>query len=76
MQHRAPVLGIDIIEPGNGPLTAKTAQNHHSHQLVITTEEQIKGNFEFWLSDHFLSENRLIFEKIYSLRFTAIKVDL
>ena len=47
MQHRAPVLGIDIIEPGNGPLNAKTAQNHHSHQLVITTEEQIKGFFAF-----------------------------
>ena len=43
MQHRAPVLGIDIIDPTSGPLNEKTAQIHHSHQLVITTEEQIKG---------------------------------
>ena len=45
MFHSAPIINITIMD-ADGPLSIYDQDSDHSnHQLVITTEEQIKGIF-------------------------------
>ena len=50
MHHSAPIVNISIMDQ-NGPISIYDKDSTHSnHQLVITTEEQIKGIFHILFS--------------------------
>ena len=43
MHHRAPIVNISIIDR-NGPISVyDESSQSNTHQLIVTTEEQIKG---------------------------------
>lgn len=57
MHHRAPIVNISIIDR-NGPISVyDESSQSNTHQLIVTTEEQIKGTVHKKISKQ-KSENR------------------
>ena len=73
MHHRAPIVNISIIDR-NGPISVyDESSQSNTHQVIVTTEEQIKGTVHIRLFiSRVISKKKMIRKK--KLNFHGISL--